>query len=66
MKNVFNIKNIILFKTIIQNFILNRMREDDINNYNQHKNNKFLNNQFNRNYQFDIVCHFNNLYKIIN
>ena len=49
MKNIFNIKKIILFKIIIQGITLNRMREDDNNSNNQYKNNKFFDNQFNRN-----------------
>ena len=42
MKNVFNIKKIILFKIIMQKITLSRTREDD-DNYNfQQKNNKFF------------------------
>ena len=49
IKNVSNIKKIILFKIIMQKIILSRIREDDVNNNNQHKNNVFFDNQFNRN-----------------
>ena len=42
MKNVSNIKKIILFKIIMQKITLSRTREDD-DNYNfQQKNNKFF------------------------
>ena len=63
IKNVSNIKKIILFKIIMQKIILSRMREDDTNNNNQHKNNKFFDNQFNRDQQFDKVRHFNKFEK---
>ena len=49
IKNVLNIKKIILFKIIMQKIILSRTREDD-DNYNfQQKNNKFFKYQFNQN-----------------
>ena len=42
MKDVFNIKKIILFKIIMQKITLSRTRKDD-DNYNfQQKNNKFF------------------------
>ena len=44
MKNVFNIRKIILFKIIMQEIILSHMREDDDNSNNQYKSNKFFNN----------------------
>ena len=63
MKNVFNIKEIILFKIIMQKITLNRTREND-DNYNfQQKNNKFFEHQFNRNQQSDKFRHFNNFEK---
>ena len=49
IKDIFNIKKIILFKSIMQRIILSRTREGDDNNNNQYKNNKFFDNQFNRN-----------------
>ena len=63
MKDVFNIKETILFKTIMQEIILSRTREDGGNSNNQHKNNKFFDNQFNRNQQSDKVCHLNKFEK---
>ena len=63
IKNVFNIKKIILFKIIMQKIALSRTREDDDNNNNQHKSNKFFDNQFNRNRQSDKVRHFNKFKK---
>ena len=49
MRNVSNIRKIILFKIIMQKITLSRTREDD-DNYNfQQKNNKFFEHQFNRN-----------------
>ena len=63
MRNVFNIKKTILFKVIIQEITLSRTREDGDNNNNQHKNNKFFDNQFNRNQQFDKVRHLNEFKK---
>ena len=50
MKNVLNIRKVILLKVIIQKIILNRTCEDDDSNNNQHKNNKFFDNQFNQNH----------------
>ena len=44
VKNILNIKKIILFKFIIQKMILIRTYEDGISKNNQHKNNKFFNN----------------------
>ena len=37
--------------------------KNDNNNNNQHKNNKFFDNQFNRNQQSDKICHFNKFKK---
>ena len=62
-KNISNIKKTILFKLFIQKIILSRTRKNDDSNNNQHKNNKFFDNQFNRNHQFDKVCHFNKFEK---
>ena len=63
MRNVLNIKKIILFKIIMQKITLSRTREDD-DNYNfQQKDNKFFKHQFNRNQQFDKFRHFNNFKK---
>ena len=63
MKNVPNIKEIILFKIIMQKITLSRTREDD-DNYNfQQKDNKSFEHQFNRNQQFDKFRHFNNFEK---
>ena len=42
IKNVFNIKKIILFKVIMQKITLSRTREDDDNHNFQQKNNKFF------------------------
>ena len=42
MKDVLNIKKIILFKIIIQKITLNRTREDDDNHNFQQKDNKFF------------------------
>ena len=63
IKNISNIKKIILFKIIVQKILLYRTRENDVNDNNQHKRNKFFNNQFNRNYQSDEACHFNKFEK---
>ena len=63
MRDMFNIRKTILFKTIMQEITLNRTREDDDNSNNQHKNNKFFDNQFNRNQQSDKVRHFNKFEK---
>ena len=63
MKNVFNIRKIILFKIIMQKITLSRTREDDDNHNFQQKNNKFFEHQFNRNQQFDKFRHFNNFEK---
>ena len=41
IRNVFNIKEIILFKVIMQKIILSRTRKDDDNHNFQQKNNKF-------------------------
>ena len=66
MKNVFSIKEIILFKVIMQETTLNRTRDDDDHNYSSSKNNKFSEHQLNRNQQFDkfrcqrIECRFCN------
>ena len=49
MKNVLNIKKIILFKIIMQKIILSRTREENDNHNFQQKNNKFFEHQFNRN-----------------
>ena len=42
----------------MQKIILSRTREDDDNSNNQHKSNKFFNNQFNRNQRSDKTRHF--------
>ena len=63
MRNVLNIKKIILFKIIMQKIILSRTREDDNNHNFQQKNNKFFEHQFNRNQQSDKFRHFNNFEK---
>ena len=42
----------------MQKIILSRTRENDVSSNNQHKNNKFFDNQFNRNYQSDKVRYF--------
>ena len=63
MKNVLNIKKIILFKIIMQKITMSRTREDDDNHNFQQKNNKFFEHQFNRNQQFDKFQHFNNFEK---
>ena len=63
MRNVSNIRETILFKTIMQKITLSRTREDDDNSNNQHKNNKFFDNQFNRNQQSDKARHFNKFEK---
>ena len=47
MKDVFNIKKIILFKIIMQKITLNRTRENDDNHNFQQKDNKFFKYQFN-------------------
>ena len=47
----------------MQEIILSRTREGDDNSNNQHKNNKFFDNQFNRNQQSDKTCHFNKFEK---
>ena len=61
-----NIKEIILFKIIMQKIMLSRTREDDDNYYFQQKDNKFFGHQFNRNQQFNKLRHFNNSKKMIN
>ena len=63
MRNMFNIRKIILFKTIMQEITLSFKREDDGNNNNQYKGNKLSDNQFSRNQQSDKVRHFNKLKK---
>ena len=63
MRNVSNTKKIILFKVIMQEITLSRTREDDDNSNNQHKSNKFFDNQFNRNQQSDKAHHFNKFEK---
>ena len=40
IKNVFNLKEIILFKAIRQEIIFNRTRDDNNYNYSQSKSNK--------------------------
>ena len=60
MRNMFNIRETILFKIIMQEITLNRTREDD-NSNNQYKDNKFFDNQFNRNQRSDKVHYFNKL-----
>ena len=60
MKNVSNIKKIILFKIIMQKITLNRTRENNNNHNSQQKNNKFFEHQFNQNQQSDKFQHFNN------
>ena len=60
MKNVPNIKEIILFKVIMQKIMLGRTRENGDNHNFQQKNNKFFEHQFNRNQQFDKFWYFNN------
>ena len=60
MKNMSNIKKIILFKTIMQETTLNRTRDNDDYNHSQSKNNKFFEHQFNRNQQSNKSCYFNN------
>ena len=49
MRDMFNIKEAILFKTIMQEITLNRTRDDGGSSNNQHKNNKFFDSQFNQN-----------------
>ena len=63
IRNMSNIKEIILFKIIMQKITLSRTREGDGNSNNQHKNNKSFHNQFNRNQQSDKVCHLNKFEK---
>ena len=63
MRDVPNIRKIILFKIIMQETTLSRTREDDGNSNNQHKNNKFFDNQSNRNQQSDKARHFNKFEK---
>ena len=63
IKNVPNIKKIILFKVIMQKITLNRTRKDNDNHNFQQKNNKFFEHQFNRNQQFDKPRHLNNFKK---
>ena len=63
MRNIFNIKEFILFIIITQEIILSRTREDDNNSNNQYNNNKFFDNQFNRNQQSDKVQYFNKFEK---
>ena len=59
IKDVPNTREAILFKIIMQEIILNRTRDGDGNSNNQYKNNKFFDNQFNRDQQFDKARHFN-------
>ena len=59
IRNVFNIRKTILFKVIMQEITLNRTRDDGDSSNNQHKNNKFFDNQFNQNQQSDKARHFN-------
>ena len=63
MRNMFNIKKIIFFQIIMQKIILSRTREGGISNINQYKSNKFFDNQFNRNHEFDKIRHFNKFEK---
>ena len=63
IKNVFKIRKTIFFDIIMQKIILSRTCEDDDNDNNLHKNNKFFNNQFNQNQQSDKVRHFNKFKK---
>ena len=63
MKDVSNTKKAILFKAIMQEITLSRTREDGGNSNNQHKDNKFFDNQFNRNQQSDKARHFNKFEK---
>ena len=60
MRNVLSIKEIILFKVIMQETTLNRTRDDDDYNYSSSKNNKFFKHQFNRNQQFNQSRYLNN------
>ena len=60
IKNVPNIKKIILFKIIMQKIILSRTRESDDNHNFQQKDNKSFGYQFNRNQQSDKPRHPNN------
>ena len=60
MRNVLSIKEIILFKVIMQETILNRTRDDDDYNHSSLKNNKFFEHQLNRNQQSDKFRHFSN------
>ena len=60
IKDVFNTKEFILFKVIMQETILTRTRNDDDYNHFQSKRNKFFEYQLNRNQQSDKLCHFNN------
>ena len=46
---MFNIRDIILFKSIMQEIILSCTRDNNNHNYFQLKNNKFFEHQFNRN-----------------
>ena len=47
MKDVFSIKETILFKIIMQETIFSRTRDDNDYNYFQLKSNKFFEHQFN-------------------
>ena len=47
MRNVLNIKETILFKIIMQEITLNRMRDDNDYNHFSLKSNKFFEHQFN-------------------
>ena len=49
MRNVLSIKEIILFKVIMQETTLNRTRDDDDYNYSSSKSNKLFEHQFNQN-----------------
>ena len=44
MKDVFNVREILLFKIIMQKMILYRTREDGVSCHDQYKNNNFTNN----------------------
>ena len=63
IKNVLNIKKIILFKIIMQEITLSRTRENNDNHNFQQKENKFFEHQFNRNQQSDKFRYFNNFEK---
>ena len=63
IKYVLNTRKTILFKIIMQEITLKRTRENDNNSNNQHENNKFFDNQFNRDQQPDKVRHFDKFKK---